>query len=281
MAGIGHALAGFSVFSLQDASVKWLAGTLPIWEILFFRSVMILVLVTLITGPRNVVSVTTGPSRNPLLTRSGLILIAWLAFFTASRSLHLAELVTIYFATPIFVVILSIVALKETVGPARWVATLVGFAGVLVASGPSGTADWFPVALTLFAACCWAWTNILIRRMSQSVSTLDLMIASSALFTVVCGSALPFIWVTPDLFSLCLMVGLGFVGGVGQYLLFEGYRLAPASAIAPFEYVTLIWAFIWGFLVWADVPTLPVLVGAGLIMASGLGSIWVERRRHG
>eukprot|EP01037_Dinobryon_pediforme_P032403 gene32403-37319_t len=202
MAGIGHALAGFSVFSLQDASVKWLAGSLPIWEILFFRSVMILVLVTLITGPRNIVSVATGANRKPLMIRSGLILIAWLAFFTASRSLHLAELVTIYFATPIFVVILSILALKETVGLARWLATLVGFAGVLVASGPSGTADWFPVALTLFAAGCWAWTNILIRRMSQSASTLDLMIASSALFTVVCGAALPFIWVTPDLFSL-------------------------------------------------------------------------------
>ena len=279
MVGIGYALAGFSVFSLQDVGVKWLSTTLPIWEILFFRSVMIILLVYLTTGSRHLRLAVLSPNRTALLMRAALILVAWLAYFTAARQLHLAELVTIYFSTPVFVVVLSIFALGERVGFARWIATLLGFVGVVIAANPAGAPDWVPIALTLFAAFCWAWTNILVRMINREGSTLGLMVTSSALFMLVCGLSLPFTWVTPDAFSLTLMIGLGFVGGTGQYMLFEGYRMAPASAVAPFEYVTLVWAFIWGYVVWADIPNPPVLIGAALIFISGLGLILAERRR--
>ncbi|NBQ39355.1 MAG: EamA/RhaT family transporter, partial [Alphaproteobacteria bacterium] len=89
MAGIGNALAGFSIFSIQDAVVKWLVTTLPVWEVLFSRSILIVILCLSITGPRRVVELTQSSNRNALLIRSALILIAWLAYFTASRSLHL------------------------------------------------------------------------------------------------------------------------------------------------------------------------------------------------
>jgi S-adenosylmethionine uptake transporter len=278
MSGIGYSLAGYSIFSLQDATVKWLVTSLPIWEILFFRSVEIIVLVTIVTGPKTVLGIARSGNRTALLLRGGLILIAWLAYFTAAKSLHLAELVTLYFSTPVFVVILSIVMLGERVSPVRWTATILGFAGVVIAANPRATMDIVPIGLTLFAACCWALTNILVRMISRTETTLSLMVASSALFVVVCGVTLPFTWVTPDLLSIVLIVGLGCVGGLGQYLLFEGYRLAPASAVAPFEYVTLIWAFTWGFVVWHDWPAPAVFAGAGLIMISGLGMIYVENR---
>jgi len=278
LSGIGYALAGFSIFSLQDATVKWLVTSLPIWEILFFRSILIIVLVTAITGPRNLRAIVANPNRGTLLLRGGIILAAWLAYFTAAKSLHLAELVTLYFSTPVFVVVLSIFMLGERVTRMRWLATILGFTGVVIAANPSPSMDLVPIALTLFAAASWALTNILVRLISRTETTLNLMVASSALFVVVCGVTLPFTWVTPDLFSALLIVGLGCVGGLGQYLLFEGYRLAPASAVAPFEYVTLVWAFVWGFLIWRDWPAPTVFAGAALIMTSGLGMIYVENR---
>lgn len=276
MLGIGHALIGFSIFSVQDATVKWLVETLPVWEVLFIRSVIIMTIASFIVGPGQIGKMVNGPNRGPLLLRSTLILTAWISYFTAAKSLHLAELVTIYFSTPIFAIVLSIFALKEHVGPARWIATLLGFVGVVIAANPTGHREILPLVLTIIAAFSWAWTNILIRMISRTETTLSLMVASNALFVVACGIVLPFVWVTPDLFHLGLMIMLGFVGALGQYFLFEGYRLAPASAVAPFEYITLVWAFGWGFLIWHDWPPFAVFVGAGVILVSGLGLISVE-----
>jgi S-adenosylmethionine uptake transporter len=276
MAGIGYALAGFSIFSIQDATVKWLVTTLPVWQVLFLRSILIVILCLSITGPKRVVELTQSSNRNALLIRSALILIAWLAYFTASRSLHLAELVTIYFSTPIFAVVLSVLVLKETVGLVRWAATLIGFIGVIIAAAPAGSVDLIPIALVLIAAFCWAWTNILVRLISRKESSLSLMLASNGVVILVCGVTLPFVWVTPDLNSLLLLLLLGGVGASGQFLMFEGYRLAPASAVAPFEYITLIWSFGWGFLIWGDWPPVAVFEGATLILASGLALIVVE-----
>lgn len=276
MLGISHALIGFSIFSAQDAIVKWLVESLPVWEVLFIRSVIIMTIASFIVGPGRVGGMINGPNRGPLLLRSSLILIAWISYFTAAKSLHLAELVTIYFSTPIFAIVLSIFALKERVGPARWIATLLGFVGVVIAANPTGHREILPILLTIIAAFSWAWTNILIRMISRTETTLSLMVASNALFVVACGVMLPFVWVTPELDQLGLMIILGFVGALGQYFLFEGYRLAPASAIAPFEYVTLLWAFGWGYLIWQDWPPVVVFVGAGIILVSGLGLLAVE-----
>ena len=278
LSGIAHAMVGFSIFSMQDAIVKWLVTSLPVWEILFIRSIVIMIIALAIAGPRSVTSIFTGPSRYALLIRAALILTAWITYFTAAKSLHLAELVTIYFSTPMFVILLSVFALKETVGAARWTTTIIGFAGIVIAANPSETPELLPIILTLIAAFCWAWTNILVRMISKTETTLTLMIASNGLFIVACGAMLPFVWVTPDLFSIGLMIALGFVGGLGQYFLFEGYRLAPASAVAPFEYTALVWAFVWGYLIWQDWPAERVFWGAGLILLSGIGLILVENR---
>jgi drug/metabolite transporter (DMT)-like permease len=86
-------------------------------------------------------------------------------------------------------------------------------------------------------------------------------------------------WKTPDLFSLALMIGIGIAGGLGQFVLYEGFRYAPASAVAPIEYTGLIWAFLYGYLIWADVPRVNVFAGAILIVCSSLSLIWSERRR--
>ncbi len=274
--GIGYALIGFSIFSIQDATVKWLVATLPVWQVLFSRSLLIVVLCLFLLGPTRAVELAKGSSRTQLLMRSSLILMAWLAYFTASRSLHLAEMVTIYFSTPIFAVVMSIFFLKETVGPARWAATIIGFIGVIIAASPAGSSDMIPVLLVLFAALCWGATNILVRLIGRKEGSVSLMLASNAIVVLVCATTLPFVWITPTSFEFLLILLLGVVGASGQYFMFEGFRLAPASAVAPFEYITLIWSFGWGFLIWGDFPPTPVFIGASLILSSGLGLVIVE-----
>ena len=195
--------------------------------------------------------------------RAVLILVAWITYYSAARVLGLAELVTLYFAAPIFVLLLSVPVLGETVTPARWTAVLVGFTGVVLAADPGGDIKLVPALMVLFAAFCWALTNILVRMISRTESTTTQMVASNFLFACACAPVLPFVWVTPSGLEIVLLAALGVVGGLGQAFVFEGFRHAPASAIAPFEYTALIWAFVFGWLIFGEIPKPVVFAGAG------------------
>lgn len=277
--GIGLAVLGFSFFSVQDATVKWLATTYPILQLLCIRSTLIVLCILAVGGRKVVAESIASPNKGAFAVRAILILVAWLCYYTASRSLGLAELTTLYFAAPIIVVILSVFVLKETVGPARWIAVCIGFGGVIVAVGPSGAMPIEPAMLTLVAAAIWAVTAVLVRMTSRTDKPRTQVAVSNLITAALCALPLPWIWVTPTGFDLVLISGLGFIGGVGQFAYFASFRLAPASALAPFEYSALIWAFLWGYLIWGAIPAVVVFVGAGLIMASGLALVLVERRR--
>jgi S-adenosylmethionine uptake transporter len=280
LTGIALAVCGWAAFSAQDAIVKWLVVRLPVPEVLFARSVMIVLLASVVVRRRDLNALMQRRNFMAVGSRALLIFVAWLAYYSASRSLQLAELVTLYFAAPLFVVAMSHPILGEIVGPWRWLATIVGFGGVLIAADLSGTPNLWPALLALFAALSWAGTTILARNLSQAVSTAALMVGSNLIFVVVCGLAAPFLFVWPDAFSLALIVVLGLVGSVGQYFLFEGLRRAPASALAPFEYSSLAWAIFWGWAIFGDFPTRHVLIGATIILCSGLFMLLIESRRH-
>jgi S-adenosylmethionine uptake transporter len=280
LTGIALATCGWAAFSAQDALVKWLVVKLPVAEALFGRSLIIVALAGLVVRRADLRSMAQRRNLSAVAVRGLLILAAWLAYYSASRSLQLAELVTLYFAAPLFVVAMSGPVLGEIVGPWRWLATLVGFAGVLVAAGMTATPDFWPAALAVSAAFCWAITTILARSLTQAVSTAAMMVGSNLLFVLCCGLAAPFVFVWPDAFSLGLIVALGLVGSLGQFLLFEGLRRAPASALAPFEYTALAWAIFWGWTVFHDLPARHVLIGAAIILCSGLFMLLIEGRRH-
>ncbi len=146
----------------------------------------------------------------------------------------------------------------------------------MVACAPGGVSFGWPVVLVLAAAVLWAYSNILVRQISRTETTIMQMLFSNSSFVIACGLALPWIWVTPSWSAVALMVGLGLAGAGGQYLLFEGFRLAAASLVAPFEYSSLIWAFALSYIVWGDVPRPGVFLGAGIIIASGLVVVFGE-----
>jgi S-adenosylmethionine uptake transporter len=278
LVGIALSCAGYSLFAIQDAAVKWLVADYSVPQILFIRSVMIAVAAGFMVRRLKHPSILRSAHRGSMIIRAGLMLAAWTAYYSAARHLGLAEITTMYFSAPIIVIFLSIFILKENVGPMRWFACIAGFVGVMLAANPTQAPSLLPTAMVLFAGFCWAWSTVLIRLVSRTESTFNQMMATSVLFTIVCGAMLPWVWQTPDLAGWSVMLGVGVVSAVGQYLLYEGFRYAPASTLAPMEYSGLVWAFLYGYLIWSEVPTLNVVAGALLIVTSSLVLVWWERR---
>jgi drug/metabolite transporter (DMT)-like permease len=283
MAAIALAVVGYFLFSVQDAAVKWLVADHTVWEILLVRSLTITLLCLAIGRAALTRQVLLSRNKGPLLLRGAVILGAWLCYYRAARDLQLAELVTIYFAAPLMVTALSVMLLKEQVRWQRWAATGVGFAGVIIACQPAGDVTTAAVLLTLLAALLWAYSNILVRRISAFETTIMQMLFSNAAFVIACAVTLPWTWTGPGAWDIALMVAIGIAGAAAQYILLESFRMAPASLIAPFEYTSLLAAFYLSYQIWGDVPRAPVFLGAALIIASGalvIGTEWVDGRKR-
>lgn len=285
--GIALALSANAVFSSQDAVVKWLVADFAVLQVLFTRSLVIAVIAATVYRRTAIPGIWKTRHKAALALRAAAMIVAWLCYYSAARSLALADLVTLYYASPLIITVMSIFILGERVSWARWLAVTVGFAGVVVAANPTGRPDLLPAGLVLVAATLWAWANILMCQISASESTEVQMLFTGVTFVVVSLPALPWIWVTPDLFTLGLMFGIGCAAALGQYLMYESVRHAPASAVAPSSYTSLGWAFLWGWVIWHDVPDPTVVAGASLILLGSLiivVSEWLNaraRRRSG
>jgi drug/metabolite transporter (DMT)-like permease len=274
----GVLLAGlaYMMFTGQDAIMKWIGGSLPILQGLFARSATIIVLVVLLRGPGLVAEAASSQRLGWHLLRGLLILGAWLCYYTAAQRLQLAEMTTLYYAAPLFITVLSVLILKERPGPWRWVAVCAGFLGVAVAADPSGRPDLVPALLVLAAAALWGSSGILVRLALMKEPTHVQMLISNAMFcALTLISAMS--WIVPDRSTLLLLVLLGVIGGVSQFLMFEAYRRAPASAVAPMEYTSFLWSVGLGFLVFSDVPGPNVWIGASIIILSSLLAILSAR----
>lgn len=280
LTGAALCLGSWAAFSLQDAFVKSLVVDLPVPEVLFGRSIVIVALSLAFLDRADYRALSIPSNLRSIALRSALILIAWVAYYRASRTLQLAELVTYYFVAPLFVVALSAPLLKERVGFGRWAATLLGFGGVLVAANPSAGAPLAPVGLALMAAFAWALTTILARSLAKGITTPAMMMAGSIGFLAACGAMLPWLGVWPSLKQVLAIGCLGLVGATGQYLWFEGVRRAEASLLATLEYSMFAYAIFWGYVVFGDWPQARTFLGAAVVLTSGLLVISLEMRRR-
>ncbi|WEZ84559.1 DMT family transporter [Rhizobium sp. 32-5/1] len=279
LSGILLTIFSYFLFSLQDAAVKWLVVGLPVFQILFVRSITIFALCLVVGRSAVVRKSIASPVLKPMFIRNLLLLAAWLSYYTAARDLGLAELTTLYYASPILITILAVPILKEHVPPLRWIAVVVGFAGVMVACDPLGAGMTLntPVLLALQAAVFWAIGTVLLRKTALMEVTLVQMTLSSGFFILFTCVPMAIYWVQPTLLDLGLMAGTGIIAGIAQYALFEGMRRAPVSVLAPFEYSSLVWAFLLGFAIWGDIPGAQVFAGAALIISAGMIIIAGER----
>ncbi|GAB0118394.1 DMT family transporter [Acidisoma sp. 7E03] len=277
-AGLLLALIAYLLFSLHDALVKLLVAHIAAPEILFMRSLTVIVLCLSLGGRGVVTRGLFSPMRGKLLLRAVLTFVAWLLYYSSARYLGLAEMITIYFASPLLIAVLAGPMLGERVTTVRWAALGIGFVGVLLAARPHGGDPVLPALCVGFAAVIWAYAMILMRQISAELRGWDQVFVIALLFLVGCGITLPFLWKTPSLPTLLLMLGLGFVSTTAQLLLIRSVRFAQASAVAPMEFSGLLWSFVFGYCLFGDVPALGVFFGAGLILLSGAMVVLGEMR---
>jgi len=200
-------------------------------------------------------------------------------YYSTGRYLQLAEMTTLYYVAPIITLVLAVIFLRERITFPRIGAAVLGFVGVVVACNPAGLNFAWPELLVLAAAFLWGVAMIAMRSIPRSDSALAQIFAINALYVVVMGVASAFVWqpVDPRVFSIVLAVGL--LGGAAQYILVEAARLVPAAVLGTVEYSALVWAFLFGYLGWHEIPAPYVYIGAVLIVAAGAFVAFSERRR--
>jgi drug/metabolite transporter (DMT)-like permease len=275
--GILFVSASYFLFTLHDAVIKLLVADVSVWQIIFFRSLAILIACLLIGGRGFIRRVARTSIVKPMAVRSVFLLTAWLSYYTAAKSLQLAELTTIYYAAPIVATLLAIPLLGEKVPAARWAAIILGFIGVVIAADPVGLTLSLPVGLALLAAILWAGASVLLRKTAMNESTLVQMTLTNAFFVMMTCAVAAYHWQPVSLKSGILLALVGLLGGGAQASLFEAMRRAPVSVLAPFEYSSLVWAFVLGYVIWQDIPAYNVAIGAALIFCAGLLIVSSER----
>lgn len=278
-AGILLSSLAYFLFAMHDAMIKLLVESTTVWQILFCRSIAILLGCYILGGRSLAVETVKSPALRPMMLRSLFLLAAWLCYFNAARHLPLADLTTLYFAAPIAAILLAIPILGEKVPMSSWIAVLTGFAGVVIASNPTGLSTGWPVYLALIAAVCWAIATTLLRTTSHSASSMVQMTMTNVFFLALTTPMALVSWTMPSGPTQILLLAVGVIGGIGQLSYFEALRRAPISVIAPLEYTALIWAFALGYAIWQEVPGPNVWAGAVLIAGAGLIILLAERRR--
>lgn len=275
--GIASMLLAVAVFSTMDAVIKWLAPDYPVMEIVFFRSLFAFVplLPAIARGGRAAIR-TARPGGQAGRALAGLG--ATICFFYAYRFLPLADVLGIAFAAPLFVTALSVPLLRERVGIRRWSAVSVGFVGVLIMVRPdAGVAD--PATLlTLLGTALYSLALIFVRNLGKTESTISIVFYATCTATLASTLALPFGWVTPNAQDLALLILIGILGGIGQLAITRAFRLAPAAVVAPFDYTALPYAAALGYFIWGDVPEPIFLLGAVIVIFSGLYILRRETR---
>ena len=267
--GILWMLATMLLFVSLDTSAKYLSQSLPVIQLVWARYVFHLVILGVIMAPR---------LRNMLRTqrpglqivRSIFLLGATGFFFSAISLMPLASASAIMFVSPILVTALSVPLLGEKVGPHRWGSVIVGFLGALVIIRPGSEAMDPAALLALGAAASYALYQITTRRLSGVDPPITTLAYSSFVGAAVSSAAVPLVWVAPAPMEWIGMAMLGVIGAVGHFALIKAYDNAPVATVAPFSYTSLIWATLFGFVIFGDLPDGWTLAGALIIAASGL-----------
>lgn len=270
-------LAAFFSFSLMDAAGKALTARHDPVQVVWARYASQCAWSFLFLAPRVPTLLRTArPGMHAL--RSAFLFLATLGFFGALSVMPLASTAAVFQTAPLFITVLSVLFLGETVGLRRWTGIGVGLLGALIVIRP-GTEVFHPAALlVLAAALCNAGYAITTRVLGASESPWTNFLYTALLGTVAASLAVPFFWTTPALPDALVMAGFGILGGVGHILLIWGLRLAPASALAPYAYLSVVHAALWGFLFFAEVPDLWTIVGALVIAGAGL-YVWHRERQ--
>lgn len=275
--GILFMLLGTALFTFNDALGKWMIASVAVGQLLFIRSAAALVvLLPMIhkAGWRETF-VLAQPGRQVL--RLLLIVAEVACFYLSVRYLPLADVMSVYQATPLIVTVLAIPLLGEAVGWRRGVAVGLGFIGVLLVLQPEGGVFTAPALIALAGSTAYALMMIVTRQL-RATGALSMIVYH----TLAVGAAglltLPWGWEAIDTKGIAYLMLIGVVATAAHACINQGLRLAPAAVVVPYTYTSLLWAILLGWIFFADLPTPLMLIGAGIIVASGLFVLHRERQ---
>ncbi|CAA0098708.1 Riboflavin transporter [Starkeya nomas] len=287
-----HALKGIALqicatflFTIMSALVRIVSDRVPTGEVVFSRSFFALFPLMALLAWRGEISAAIRTA-HPLghIVRGTIGVCAMGLGFAALARLPLADVTAIGFTAPLLTVVLAAIFLRERVQIYRWAAVTVGLGGVVVMLWPhmSGALDSVEQVLgatfALVAAGCTAGAMIQVRRLTRTETTPAIVFYFQALAAVAGLATAGWGWVVPSVSEAVLLVTIGVLGGIGQILLTESYRYAPASVVAPFAYSAMLWSLLLGFILFAEIPPLLVVIGAAIVIGAGLFVIWRERQ---
>jgi drug/metabolite transporter (DMT)-like permease len=278
--GIAWFQVAILCFAVMDAAIKYLTADFGTWQIMFFRGFFSLIpIAVLVTRSGGLGTLRT---RRPLshVGRALVGIAAAFCFFYAYSLMPLADAYAIGFAGPLFMTALSVPVLGEKVGWRRWLAVLVGFTGVLVMLRPGQGVLSLEALVPLGAAAFYALTMLYVRVLARTESNAAITFYFVVTMSAVAAIAMIPEWRTPQGWQWGLLVMVGVIGGVAQIAFTQAFRLTSPSLLAPFEYTAMIWAVLFGFVLFGDIPDKAIWIGGGIVVAAGLYIIHRETLLH-
>ncbi len=300
MKGVPFVLFGIFVFTIQDVIIKWMSGNYPVHEIVFVRNLVAILPVMVLVYLEGGWSLLKTRRPWPHVVRAVGMFLSYLSFYLGIAAMPLADAVALFFVAPLLITALSVPFLGEQVGLRRWIAVIVGLGGVVVMLRPGGGVVEPAGLLMIFSALSYAVVVIITRRIAatEKASTMALYacyayvllggligaLIGDGRFLAAAGdhASLAFMlraWQMPSLMDFGLMVVLAFITAIGFYCLSQAYRQSEASMVAPFEYIAIPLATLWGYLFWDQLPDRVALAGMAMIVGSGLYVLKREARR--
>jgi drug/metabolite transporter (DMT)-like permease len=276
--GILYMVGATIVFAGSSATSKWLVARYPVGEVLFTRTAVALVTCMLFILPQTGFGVFRTNRLHHHALRSLSQGFSQTFLLIAFSLMPLASAIAINFSAPLFATLVSALLLKEAVGLARWAALAVGLTGVLIVTQPGTETFQIGALFALGNAMLYGSVTAAVRGMSATESTETLTLYQLLMLTALFALFLPFGCIKPTAGDAAWILFNGVSNAVGQYWWTRALHLAPASAVSPFYYLSLIWASLLGFTVWGEQPTVSLVIGSAVVIASGLFLLWRENQ---
>jgi drug/metabolite transporter (DMT)-like permease len=277
--GMIAAMGAFFSFTVMNMFAKLLSANHSVIEIAFYRNLiasMPFLIMVFAFGRREILVLRTKPTLVGL--RAVLGTVSLITTFAAFSLMPMADTTALLFTSSLFIPVLGVIFLKESVGPYRWAAVAIGFIGVVIMSHPSGEVYTLGIVVAMCAALMHATLQIILRYLGRYESPETISFYFFIIGTFITALPLPFIAVRPTLAEVPLLFGVGLSGAAAQWLISIAFRNAPAAIVTVFNYSGIVWATLFGWMIWNDWPLPTVIAGGAVVIASNILMIWRESR---
>ena len=273
-------LLGVAVLTANDALLKWMTGGYHVGQIMFCRGLFVFIpLALLIWRGGGLRSLHTDNPTGHLI-RALLVILGTFLFVSGLKHLPLTDAIAIAFAGPLFIAALAPPLLGEYVGWRRWMAVLSGFIGIVIIMRPGGGVFQWAALFPLAASLTGAFRDILTRGMSETETSVALLFYTSLGVVLASMVILPFVWQPVPFADWGWFAVNGFLIGSAHFLMIETFRYGEAALVAPFKYSGAVWAAIFGYFIWGDIPDLGTVMGVTVVVVAGLYILHRERVRR-